>query len=588
MKQKQKQEITKKLPSFIQIFTVALTVYGCSFFFTKVKFYSEILKILSVVILLGKQVIEEIKQIRKKGKLTKEGIIVLAIFTLLVLVKLNCSNISAILFYLKKYILKTNSFEKEEQEINKLKQATKGEIILQKKGKILYFDGILKMQKAYFLNHEGKRVIVKAKEKVKAGWVNLTNNAKVEVESRYEETEYFSLEKQKEKIISTISKKEEKLIKTYTIYQRLILILIGIYILLTWILNLEIEKTVYTVTLLLTFVYIVNPTNLLINIINNVVARLFRERIVIVNKNDLWKVANLKNYIFEKTKTLTVGDFRITEVETIDEERLFYYLNYGEYFSQHPIRDAVLKYKTCDVEPQKIKAYKSYPNRGIYYKVDNHDVLIGSLRFMKENNIDVDINFGIGTIIYVAVDNEDIGNILISDGIKYKTKVAIQNLKKMHPKHLAIISGDNERITTAIAKELKIKDRYSNLTQKEKLFWIRHLKEKYPYLTALIGSIDTKEKLLEEVDVSIILTDSFKNVNEKASIHLLDNDLSKLIHLNTIIKQELKKEKNYKMLAIFIIFLLDIILIFNYLPLWLIIIISWILEVLENKTRKEG
>jgi len=587
MKKKQKQKIEKKLPSFIQKLTVALVIYGCSFFFTKVKFYSEILKIIAVFILLGKELIEIIKQIRKEEKDTNNTIIILVIFVFLFLRKFDAANISAILFYIKKDILKEKRLEEEKEQIKNLKLAKKGELVILPKGKRIYFDGVLKMPKAYFLNQDGKRVVVKKEEKVSSGWINLTAKTKIEVEKPYQETEYYHLKTKKDKMIATTSKKDAKMIKVFTIYQRLVVIGMGIYILLSFILQLDIENTIYTASLFLTLIYTINPTNLLKNISNNVIGTLFDERIVVENKNDLWKVVNLKNYIFEKTKTLTVGNFRITEVETEDENQLFYYLNYGEYFSNHPIKEAVLKYKAYEVNPEKIKAYKSYPNKGIYYKIENKEVRIGSLRFMTENDIDVEINYGIGTIIYVAVDKEYIGSIVISDGIKYKTKMAIENLKKTKPKHLAILSSDNERITTAIAKELRIKDHYSNLTEKEKIFWLRHLKEKYPYQTALIGSIDTKEDLLKEADFSIILTNYVENKKE-ASIFLLDNDLSKISLLNQLMKDFQKKEIIYKTTTIFIILLLDILLILNYLPLWFIIITSWVLEILENKTRKEG
>lgn len=588
MKKIKKDNKQVKLPSFVQLFAIALTIYCASFIFSKTIIYSKLLKVLCVIILLEKEIIEVLKQIGKKEQHTKENIITTVILILVLFNKFDSASISSILFFLKKYILKNDDKSEIEEEIKKSKEAQKGDVVLLKKGMILYFDGILKMPKAYFLNQDGKRIAVKSKQKVLSGWVNLTDNAKVEVETNYTNTEYYLLEQKMEKVINAKSKKELEIIKVFSIYQTIILIAMGIYILMTLLLQLEIEKTLYTSTLFITLTYLVNPTNVLINTRNNTIKKLFKERIIVENKDILSKVVKIKNYIFEKTKTLTVGDFRITEIETEDEEQLFYYLNYGEYFSNHPIKDAILKYKAYDVEIDKIKAYKSYPNRGIYYKIDNHEVLIGNLRFMKENDIDVDINFGIGTIIYVAVDKEGIGNILISDGIKYKTKLAIQHLKKTKPKHLAIISADNDKITTAIAKELKIKDHYSNLTEKEKKFWIRHLKEKYPYKTALIGSTDTKEDLQKEVDVSIILTNSIEKFNKKSDIQLLDNDLFKLNLLNDIIKAGLKREKIDKILTIFILFLLDVLLICNALPLWLIIIISFVLEILENKIRKEG
>lgn len=270
---------------------------------------------------------------------------------------------------------------------------------------------------------------------------------------------------------------------------------------------------------------------------NNVIEKLLKERIIVKNKEKALLLPETKNYIFEKTKTLTVGEFRITEVETENEEELFYYLNYGEYFSKNRIKEAVRTYREIEVNPKKIKDYAETPNRGVTYKLEDKQVHIGNFYYLKENGIEVEKNLSTGTIIYVAVDKNMIGSIVISDGIKYSTKEIISYLLKRNSKHLAVISSDNERIVTAISRELKIKDHYSNLTLDEKKFWIRHIIEENPGITAFIGSEDTKKEVMDEADISICLIPSISKIKNKADIYLLNNDFTKLVRAFEIIEE---------------------------------------------------
>ena len=64
----------------------------------------------------------------------------------------------------------------------------------------------------------------------------------------------------------------------------------------------------------------------------------------------------------------------------------------------------------------------------------------------------------IGTVIYVAINKQYAGYILISDKIKADSKKAIQDLKKAGVKKTVMLTGDNKEVAEKVNKEIKLDD----------------------------------------------------------------------------------------------------------------------------------
>lgn len=508
MKNVNKEQQQVKVNPFLKQLVIALTIYICSFIFTKVKYYKEVLKIITVLILTGKDLIRVLKLKEKKN--LSECLLLFCVFTLLALGKFDESALSAIVFKIEEQIFKL--WEPKTKSKKKFKTEP----------------SVLNLPKAYSVNVE----------------------------------------------------KESKINKIYQI----LIVGITVLILIFSLFQEDISTYFYRALLTLTALY----TSSIYLKTKNVIEALLKEQIVVINKEKIALLPKIKNYIFEKTKTLTIGEFRVTEVESEDEEELFYYLNYGEYFSNHPIAEAIRNYKKVEVNPRKIRSYKEITNRGIIYQIDNKKTYIGNQYHMKDNGIEFERNLNVGTITYVAVNKTFIGSVVISDGIKYKTKSAIDAIKKLHPKHIAVLSCDNERIVTAISKELKIKDHYSNLTDEEKIFWSRHIKEQHKGITAIIGSEDTNCELYKQGNISICLTSNLDNQTPKADIYLLDSDLTKLLTAIKIVKNTKRQNILYNVGFIMINILIVILILLKSLPLWILLIIRACLKIIEMKGRESN
>ena len=82
---------------------------------------------------------------------------------------------------------------------------------------------------------------------------------------------------------------------------------------------------------------------------------------------------------------------------------------------------------------------------------------------MKENNIDFALCEKIGTVLYVAIDREYKGYILIADKIKEDSKKAIKLLKQNGIKKTIMLTGDKKEVGENVAKVLNIDKVYAEL-----------------------------------------------------------------------------------------------------------------------------
>lgn len=169
--------------------------------------------------------------------------------------------------------------------------------------------------------------------------------------------------------------------------------------------------------------------------------------------------------VFDKTGTLTEGVFEIQKIEgkNISEEELLKIVAYAENYSNHPIADSVKKAYSKEIEKEKIKDIQEIAGEGIKAKIEEKEILVGNEKLMLENKIDFEKSQEVGTIIYVAIDKEYKGYILISDKIKKDSKQAIEDLNKIGITQTIMLTGDKKEIAQDVAKKLELKAVYSDL-----------------------------------------------------------------------------------------------------------------------------
>ena len=190
-------------------------------------------------------------------------------------------------------------------------------------------------------------------------------------------------------------------------------------------------------------------------------------------------LANVDCVMFDKTGTLTKGNFEITEIVTFGnhtKDEILETAAYAESFSNHRIAKSILRrYKEKINKPINfawINDYTEVSGKGVKANIFMQETLVGTYRFLKENGINLIEVSKNGTVIYVAIDGELVGFLVIGDKIKKDSIRAIKKLKNMNIKEIAICSGDEKNSVKVVSKKLGIKKYYAELLPEDKVMLI--------------------------------------------------------------------------------------------------------------------
>lgn len=282
-----------------------------------------------------------------------------------------------------------------------------------------------------------------------------------------------------------------------------------------------------------------------------------KKGILIKGSNYLEALRYVDTVVFDKTGTLTEGVFDVVKVNSvgISEEELIKYASIAEANSNHPIAKSILNYYNKEINLNKIESYEEIAAHGIKVKYENEEILAGNEKLMAANNIKVDKNKEMGTVVYIAVNNQFRGYIVISDKIKLDSEQAIKEIKAQGIKETVMLTGDNKEVADLVAKQLDVDKVYSNLLPNEKvekieaLYEGRNEKEKI----AFVGDGINDAPVLARVDVGIAMGGLGSDAAiEAADIVIMTDEPSKIAEGIRISK------KTYKIVWQNIIFALGI------------------------------
>ena len=197
-----------------------------------------------------------------------------------------------------------------------------------------------------------------------------------------------------------------------------------------------------------------------------------RNGVLVKGGNYLEALNNVETVIFDKTGTLTKGVFNVTEVcplNDVTKEELLEYAAYAESYSNHPIATSILSYYNKPINKQEINGYNEIFGHGISIKFKGKQVLAGNNKLMDKANVKYNKVKAIGTIIYVAVDKQYKGYILISDEVKEDSKKTIQALKNIGIKNTVMLTGDSKEVGETVANTLGVDEVYTELLPNDKV-----------------------------------------------------------------------------------------------------------------------
>ncbi len=256
--------------------------------------------------------------------------------------------------------------------------------------------------------------------------------------------------------------------------------------------------------------------------------------ILVKGGNYLEILSKINTVIFDKTGTLTSGTFDVISINAINltESELIELAALAEFHINHPIANSIKhKYGHEDIDEFRINKVTQIDGMGVEALIDGNKVCVGNSKFMEHNRIKYDINYDIGTIVYIALNGEYVGNIVIADEIKANSKRTIEKLKKENINDVVMLTGDRKTIGESVAKKLDINNCYSELLPNEKVEKLEQYihKDNDRKTVAFVGDGVNDAPALSLADVGIAMgAIGSQAAMEAADVVIMDDDVEKI------------------------------------------------------------
>ena len=249
-----------------------------------------------------------------------------------------------------------------------------------------------------------------------------------------------------------------------------------------------------------------------------------RRGIMIKGGNYLELLADVQTVAFDKTGTLTTGQFKLTDVlpqPGFSEKLLLRCAAQAESASNHPLARAIvgaycsmlsapvttaeLRSGSVGLPPsddegptlppwdEDIRLYAEHAGYGVHAKADGRDILCGNRCHLEQRGVVLPESLeaeerGVvlpesleaeergESLVFVAIDGEFAGQLLIRDTVKPTATKAVSSLKELGIERVVLLTGDRQEAAEALAREIKLDDVVAQLLPQDKIEHVERLK----------------------------------------------------------------------------------------------------------------
>lgn len=266
--------------------------------------------------------------------------------------------------------------------------------------------------------------------------------------------------------------------------------------------------------------------------------------VLVKGSNYLEAVAEMTTIVFDKTGTLTRGEFKVSEVlpEKCSREELLELAAHGEGYSNHPIANSIREAYPGTLSMERVTGSEEIAGHGIHAFIDGREVYLGNAKLMEQQRIPYKPNNSVGTVIYIACDNQFAGTVVISDSIKEGAKEAIHSMKQLGVKKCVMLTGDRKEAAAAVAAELGIDEVHAELLPGDKVELVERLLMEQPEKEKLAFTGDgiNDAPVLTRADIGIAMGSMGSDAAiEAADVVLMDDDVRKIASIVRIARKTL-------------------------------------------------
>lgn len=429
-----------------------------------------------------------------------------------------------------------------------------GQVILIRPGEKVPLDGkILKGSSnldTSNISGEFAPVSLEAGDEIISGFVNLDSSLEVEVTKTYKEGTIAKIIDMVKNASVNKAKVEKFITRFAKIYTPIV---IGLAVILFLFLNFATDHTakeaLYRAAI---FLVISCPCALAISVPLTMFAgigSLSRRSIFVKGGNSIEALTDIDGVAFDKTGTVTKGEFIIAEVEetAASKDEILEIAAVGEAYSTHPIAKAIVKAFKTKKTPDHLN---NLGGKGIEFELEGKSYLVGNKKLLEDFDISLEGNKESNYVdVFVADKEKVLGVIKLKDQIKDGVKESVDDLHKRGVKTY-MFSGDKDRVVEEIAKEVGIDYYKGSLLPEDKVSEIKKIEE--DKRIAFVGDGTNDAPSLASAYLGISMGSGSDIAIETSDIVLLKNDISSIVRAIDIAKRVKKIAYQNIFIALFL------------------------------------
>ena len=309
--------------------------------------------------------------------------------------------------------------------------------------------------------------------------------------------------------------------------------------------------------------------------------------------------ANVDTLVLDKTGTLTEGKTAVTQFKDYSRDQLALQIATAvEKQSDHPLAQAVVKFSGdhhIPFEDVQVADADTVKGRGVKATANGKNVLIGNLRMMNDENVDLtseqrqdleNIQGEGSSTVIVAFDGQIQAILGISDVIRQGVKQSLATLKSLGIKKTVMLTGDNLQTANAVAEQIGIDEVHAELLPEQKVEYVKQFQQE-GHKVAFVGDGINDSPSLVTADIGIAMGSGTDVAVETSDVVLMSSGFNELIHAYGLSKKTVinTKENIFIAIATVVALLIGLILGFIYMASGMFVHEASILVVIFNAMR---
>lgn len=284
-------------------------------------------------------------------------------------------------------------------------------------------------------------------------------------------------------------------------------------------------------------------------------------------------LASVKAVALDKTGTITSGEFKVHSVESVDanisESTVLSVAAAIESVSTHPIAQSIVNAATeKGITVIVSDRVQELAGEGIVGTVNNQQVLVGNRRLLNRYNVSgyPEEASPYGTEVLVAVENQYVGRIVISDNPRSDSAEAIRRLNANGIKTI-MLTGDALSSANYIAEQTGVSEVHASLLPQDKLTVVQSTRAAYGP-TMFVGDGINDAPVLAGADVGAAMGSGADAAIEASDVVFLRSSLNAIAHVIDLAKATLSIAWQNVVFAIAVKVLIMILGVLGYASMW--------------------